>query len=251
MERVKRDAPPRLRKLYDTEIREKLMQEFSLANRMQAPQADQDHDQHGPRRGGHQPEAARQRRRRAGGDHRPAPGRHQGQEVDRGLQAARRARRSARWSRCAATRCTSSSIAWSTFALPRVRDFKGVSPKSFDGRGNYTLGVREEIIFPEINFEKLDKPKGMNITFNTTAPTTSRGARSCNTSECPSGTNQWLRPSICPLTRSRRSGACVTAIGAISVVARAAFLRKFDLCRSASACSALRGDIPGVIKSSW
>ena len=55
------------------------------------------------------------------------------------------------------------------FALPRVRDFKGVSPKSFDGRGNYTLGVREEIIFPEINFERLDKAKGMNITFNTTA----------------------------------------------------------------------------------
>jgi large subunit ribosomal protein L5 len=55
------------------------------------------------------------------------------------------------------------------FALPRVRDFKGVSPKSFDGRGNYTMGVREEIIFPEINFERLDKAKGMNITFNTTA----------------------------------------------------------------------------------
>jgi large subunit ribosomal protein L5 len=55
------------------------------------------------------------------------------------------------------------------FALPRVRDFKGVSPKSFDGRGNYTMGIREEIIFPEINFEKLDKAKGMNITFNTTA----------------------------------------------------------------------------------
>ena len=56
-----------------------------------------------------------------------------------------------------------------TIALPRVRDFKGVSPKAFDGRGNYTLGIREEIIFPEINFEKLDKAKGMNITFNTTA----------------------------------------------------------------------------------
>jgi large subunit ribosomal protein L5 len=56
-----------------------------------------------------------------------------------------------------------------SIALPRVRDFKGVSPKGFDGRGNYTLGVREEIIFPEINFERLDKAKGMNITFNTTA----------------------------------------------------------------------------------
>ena len=54
-------------------------------------------------------------------------------------------------------------------ALPRVRDFKGVSPKAFDGKGNYTLGVKEQIIFPEINFERLDKAKGMNITFNTTA----------------------------------------------------------------------------------
>jgi large subunit ribosomal protein L5 len=61
------------------------------------------------------------------------------------------------------------------FALPRVRDFKGVSPKAFDGRGNYTLGVREEIIFPEINFERLDKAKGMNITFNTTAANDDQG----------------------------------------------------------------------------
>jgi large subunit ribosomal protein L5 len=60
-------------------------------------------------------------------------------------------------------------------ALPRVRDFKGVSPKSFDGRGNYTLGVREEIIFPEINYERIEKAKGMNITFSTTARTDEQG----------------------------------------------------------------------------
>lgn len=54
-------------------------------------------------------------------------------------------------------------------ALPRVRDFRGVSPKSFDGRGNYTLGLKEQIIFPEINFDKVDKARGMNITFVTTA----------------------------------------------------------------------------------
>jgi large subunit ribosomal protein L5 len=58
-----------------------------------------------------------------------------------------------------------------TFALPRTRDFKGVSPKAFDGRGNYTLGVREQIIFPEIDYDKVDKIKGMNITFVTTATT--------------------------------------------------------------------------------
>jgi large subunit ribosomal protein L5 len=54
-------------------------------------------------------------------------------------------------------------------ALPRVRDFKGVSPKGFDGRGNYTMGVKEQIIFPEINYDKIDKIKGMNITIVTTA----------------------------------------------------------------------------------
>ncbi len=56
-------------------------------------------------------------------------------------------------------------------ALPRMRDFKGVSPKAFDGRGNYTLGVREQIIFPEIDYDKIDKIKGMNITFVTNAKT--------------------------------------------------------------------------------
>jgi len=60
-------------------------------------------------------------------------------------------------------------------ALPRVRDFKGVSPKSFDGRGNYTLGIREQLIFPEINYDKIEKIKGMNITLCTTAKTDEEG----------------------------------------------------------------------------
>ncbi|OIP88225.1 MAG: 50S ribosomal protein L5 [Syntrophobacteraceae bacterium CG2_30_61_12] len=55
-------------------------------------------------------------------------------------------------------------------ALPRVRDFRGISPKAFDGRGNYSLGVKEQIIFPEIDYDKIDKIKGMNITIVTTAP---------------------------------------------------------------------------------
>jgi large subunit ribosomal protein L5 len=60
-------------------------------------------------------------------------------------------------------------------ALPRVRDFRGVSPKSFDGRGNYTLGIREHIIFPEINYDKIDKVKGLNITIVTTSKTDEEG----------------------------------------------------------------------------
>jgi large subunit ribosomal protein L5 len=56
-------------------------------------------------------------------------------------------------------------------ALPRVRDFKGVSKNSFDGRGNYSMGVKEQLIFPEINYDKVDRVKGMNIVFTTTAKT--------------------------------------------------------------------------------
>ncbi|QPJ61761.1 MAG: 50S ribosomal protein L5 [Candidatus Nitronauta litoralis] len=62
-----------------------------------------------------------------------------------------------------------------SFALPRVRDFKGLSPKSFDGRGNYTLGLKEQLIFPEIPFDKVEKIKGMNITICTSADSDEQG----------------------------------------------------------------------------
>lgn len=60
-------------------------------------------------------------------------------------------------------------------ALPRVRDFKGVSPKAFDGRGNYTLGIREQLIFPEIDLDKIEKVKGLNITIVTNARSDEEG----------------------------------------------------------------------------
>lgn len=55
------------------------------------------------------------------------------------------------------------------FSIPRIRDFRGLSDKSFDGRGNYTMGVKEQIIFPEIEYDKIDRIRGLNITINTTA----------------------------------------------------------------------------------
>jgi large subunit ribosomal protein L5 len=58
-----------------------------------------------------------------------------------------------------------------SIALPRVRDFKGISPKGFDGRGNYTLGLRDQLLFPEIDYMKVDKARGMNVSFVTTART--------------------------------------------------------------------------------
>jgi large subunit ribosomal protein L5 len=60
-------------------------------------------------------------------------------------------------------------------ALPRMRDFRGVSPNSFDGRGNYTLGLREQLIFPEIDYDKIDKIRGLEVTIVTTAPDDEQG----------------------------------------------------------------------------
>ena len=60
-------------------------------------------------------------------------------------------------------------------ALPRIRDFRGISPRSFDGRGNYTLGVREQLIFPEVTYDKIDQIRGMAITIVTTATTDEEG----------------------------------------------------------------------------
>ena len=72
---------------------------------------------------------------------------------------------------------------WSFFdrlvnvAMPRTRDFRGVSPNSFDGRGNYTIGIREQLIFPEIGYDKIDKIRGFEVTFVTTAPNDELGHR--------------------------------------------------------------------------
>lgn len=60
-------------------------------------------------------------------------------------------------------------------SIPRIRDFRGLSPKSFDGRGNYSMGVKEQIIFPEIDYDKVDKLRGMDITLTTTAQTNEEG----------------------------------------------------------------------------
>lgn len=60
-------------------------------------------------------------------------------------------------------------------ALPRVRDFRGINPKSFDGRGNYSMGVKEQIIFPEIDYDKVDKVRGMDVTITTTAKNNDEG----------------------------------------------------------------------------
>jgi large subunit ribosomal protein L5 len=62
-----------------------------------------------------------------------------------------------------------------SLALPRVRDFRGINPKGFDGRGNYTLGVKEQLIFPEIDYDKVDRVRGLDVTITTTARNNDEG----------------------------------------------------------------------------
>ena len=106
-------------------------------------------------------------------------------------------------------------------ALPRVRDFRGISPKSFDGRGNYTLGITEQLIFPEIDYDKIDRTRGMDITFVTTADDNEDAfallsalglpvqgkvgafARACTSGPAPSAN---LRHRACDQTASRKEG---------------------------------------------
>jgi large subunit ribosomal protein L5 len=72
-----------------------------------------------------------------------------------------------------------------SIAIPRIRDFRGLNPKSFDGRGNYSMGVKEQIIFPEIDYDKVDKIRGMDITITTSATTDEEGRELLNAFRFP------------------------------------------------------------------
>jgi large subunit ribosomal protein L5 len=173
-EKVKRSAPPRMKTFYETELKPKLMQELGLKNPMQVPKVTKVTINMGLGEAvtnpklldtaveelaqitGQKPVVTKSRKSIAAFKLRI------GQKIGV-MVTLRRATMYEFLDRLV------------NFALPRVRDFKGISPKGFDGRGNYTLGVREGIIFPEASFEKVEKPKGMNITISTTARTDEQG----------------------------------------------------------------------------
>jgi large subunit ribosomal protein L5 len=173
-ERVKRDAPARLRRMYDTEVRGKLISEFSLANPMEAPRLTKITINMGLGEAVTNPkvlDTAVESLAAITGQ-RPVVTRAKKSIAVFKLRGGQKIGAMVTLRRDQMFEFLDRLV---SFALPRVRDFKGVSPKSFDGRGNYTLGIREEIIFPEINYERLEKPKGMNITFTTTARTDEQG----------------------------------------------------------------------------
>lgn len=173
-ERVKRDKPARLRTLYDTELKQKLKTELGLDNVMQVPKLTKITINMGIGEAVTNPKLLDSAVEELGAitGQRPVVTKAKKSIAVFKLRAGQKIGAMVTLRRDQMYEFLDRLV---NFALPRVRDFKGVSPKSFDGRGNYTMGVREEIIFPEINFERLDKAKGMNITFNTTAANDDQG----------------------------------------------------------------------------
>ena len=167
-ERIKRDKPARLRSLYHSEIKQKLQQELGLANPMEVPRLTKITINMGIGEAVTNPKLLDSAVDELGAitGQRPVVTKAKKSIAVFKLRAGQKIGAMVTLRKDQMYEFLDRLV---NFALPRVRDFKGVSPKAFDGRGNYTLGVREEIIFPEINFERLDKAKGMNITFNTTA----------------------------------------------------------------------------------
>ena len=173
-ERVKRAAPPRLKTFYETELKTKLMQELGLKNPMQVPKVTKVTINMGLGEAVTNPkllDTAVEELAQITGQ-KPVVTKSRKSIAAFKLRIGQKIGAMVTLRRDTMYEFLDRLV---NFALPRVRDFKGISPKGFDGRGNYTLGVREGIIFPEASFEKVDKPKGMNITISTTARTDEQG----------------------------------------------------------------------------
>jgi large subunit ribosomal protein L5 len=169
-EKVKRSQPARLRKLYESELRERLMKELGLRNVMEAPRVLKVTVNMGLGESITNPKILD-----AGVDdltlitgQKPVITKSSKAIAAFKLKANQKVGAMVTLRRDSMYEFLDRLI---SFALPRVRDFKGVSPKGFDGRGNYTLGIREGNIFPEASFERVEKSKGMNITITTNART--------------------------------------------------------------------------------
>ena len=143
-----------------------------------------------------------------------------------------------------------------TFALPRVRDFKGINPNAFDGRGNYALGLKEQLIFPEIEYDKVEKIRGMDIVFVTTATTDAEAKSLLEKMGAPFAkeeqeeTNMAKKSMI--LKQQKKQKFSTREYNRCKICGRPhAYLRKFGICRICFRELAYKGEIPGVRKASW
>jgi large subunit ribosomal protein L5 len=173
-EKVKRTGAPRLRKLYDTEVRAKVLAELGLKNVMQVPRITKITVNMGLGEAITNPkilDAAVEDLAAISGQ-KPVVTKSAKAIAAFKLKGGQKIGAMVTLRRENMYEFLDRLI---TFALPRVRDFKGISPKGFDGRGNFTMGIRDGGIFPEVQADKLEKPKGMNITITTTARTDEQG----------------------------------------------------------------------------
>ena len=139
-------------------------------------------------------------------------------------------------------------------AFPRVRDFRGINPNSFDGRGNYSTGLKEQLIFPEIDYDKIDKVRGMDICFVTTANNDEEARELLSLMGAPfakyggivvAKTSMKIKQQRPAKYSSREYNRC-------KICGRPhAYLRKFGICRICFRELAYKGEIPGVKKASW
>ena len=134
-------------------------------------------------------------------------------------------------------------------SLPRVRDFKGVSKNSFDGRGNYSMGIKEQLIFPEINYDQVDMIKGMNIVFTTTAKTDEEAQALLELLGMPF---EIMAKTSLKVKQQRKPKYSTRAYTRCRLCGRPhAVLRKYGICRICFRELAYKGEIPGVRKASW
>ena len=142
-----------------------------------------------------------------------------------------------------------------SIALPRIRDFRGLDPGSFDGRGNYSIGIREQIIFPEIDYDKVPAIRGLDVAITTSAKTDEAGARCSARSDFRSPQREGNRVGGQEVARRQAEAEAKYEVRAYSRCNRCgrprAVYRKFGLCRICLRELAHQGAVPGMTKSSW
>ena len=139
-------------------------------------------------------------------------------------------------------------------ALPRVRDFRGINPNAFDGRGNYSVGIKEQIIFPEIEYDKIDKVRGIDICYVTTAKTDEEARELLRLmgAQFSKEGGVTMAKSAMKQKQQRPAKYSTRAYNRCRICGRPhAYLRKYGVCRICFRELAHAGQIPGVKKSSW
>src|SRR5206468_3754636 len=137
-------------------------------------------------------------------------------------------------------------------ALPRVRDFRGVPPKGFDGRGNYALGLREQLIFPEIVYDKVERRAAWTSASSRRPAPTKTPRCSSRTWACRSGSRRIMAKTSLIMKSQRQPKFSTRAYSRCKLCGRPrGYLRKFEMCRLCFRELALKGEVPGIVKASW